>query len=162
VRVKIAIRPSDFKMNEKRNSQRSRTLKGGTISFGGGGAIDCTIRNLSSTGANLEVVSPVGIPDDFTLVIRPDHTQHSCRVAWRRQNRIGVAFKKCRPSDVPHGLRGDSPARDGGFQGGVATQVRDRAPKLSDLGRELINVRGLDCKVRCTPDSDRTYCGAAK
>jgi hypothetical protein len=94
VRVKIAIRPSDLKMNEKRNSQRSRPLKGGTISFGGGGAIDCTIRNLSSTGANLEVVSPVGIPDDFTLVIRPDQIQHSCRVAWRRQNRIGVA--KCR------------------------------------------------------------------
>jgi hypothetical protein len=36
-------------MDEKRNSQRSRTLKGGTISFGGGGAIDCTIRNLTSS-----------------------------------------------------------------------------------------------------------------
>jgi hypothetical protein len=51
------------------------------------------VRNLSGTGANLEVVSPVGIPDDFTLVIRPEKTQHSCRVAWKKQNRIGVAFK---------------------------------------------------------------------
>jgi PilZ domain len=80
-------------MDEKRNSQRSRTLKSGTISFGGGGVIDCTIRNLSSAGASLEVAGRFGIPDDFTLVIRPNQNQHSCRVTWRRQNRIGVAFK---------------------------------------------------------------------
>jgi hypothetical protein len=80
-------------MSKTRNSQRSRTLKGGTISFNNGAAIDCIVRNLSGTGANLEVVSPVGIPDDFTLVIRPEKTQHSCRVAWKKQNRIGVAFK---------------------------------------------------------------------
>jgi PilZ domain len=72
---------------------RRRVLKAGTIVLSQGGVISCTVRNLSSAGANLEVVSPVGIPDDFTLVIRPDQTQHLCRVAWRRQNRIGVVFK---------------------------------------------------------------------
>jgi hypothetical protein len=44
-------------MDEQRKIQRSRTLKGGTISFNRGGAIDCTIRNLSSTGACLEVAT---------------------------------------------------------------------------------------------------------
>jgi hypothetical protein len=29
------------------------------------------------------------------------------------------------------------------------------------LGRELINVRGLGCKVRCTPNNDQTFCSAA-
>jgi hypothetical protein len=85
--------PWGNRMNEKRSAPRLRTLKGGTISLGGGGAIDCTIRNLTSTGANLEVASPVGIPDDLTLVIRSDQSQHSCRVVCRKQNRIGVAFK---------------------------------------------------------------------
>jgi hypothetical protein len=37
-------------------------LKAGKISFGGG-AIDCTVRNLSETGAALEVTTPVGIPE---------------------------------------------------------------------------------------------------
>jgi phosphate transport system protein len=48
-------------------------LKAGRISFGGGAAFDCTVRNLSETGAALEVISPVGIPERFTLVIEADH-----------------------------------------------------------------------------------------
>ena len=32
---------------------------------------------------------------------------------------------------------------------------------ISQLGRELINVRRLGCKVRCTPNSDQTFCSAA-
>jgi len=64
-----------------RGALRRRVLKAATIVLSQGGVISCTVRNLSSAGANLEVVSPVGIPDDFNLVIRPDQTQHLCRVA---------------------------------------------------------------------------------
>ena len=46
--------------DEHRIAPRRRLLKAGRISFGGGAAIDCTIRNLSETGAALEVTSPVG------------------------------------------------------------------------------------------------------
>jgi hypothetical protein len=42
----------------------------------------------------LEVASPVGIPDDFILVTNPEHIQHPCHVAWRKQNRIGVVFRQ--------------------------------------------------------------------
>ena len=55
-------------MDEHRTSPRRRLLKSGKISFGGG-AIDCTVRNFSETGAALDVTSPVGIPDHFTLLI---------------------------------------------------------------------------------------------
>ncbi len=78
-------------MDNKRIATRFRVLKAGTIEFGGGG-IDCTIRNMSSTGAALEVASPIGIPERFTLVCRADGTQRHCRVAWRKEKRIGVAF----------------------------------------------------------------------
>jgi len=81
-------------MHEQRNIRRSRTLKGGTISFHRGGAIDCTIRNLSRTGACLEVASPVGIPDNFILFTKPDRIQHPCQVVWRKGHQIGVAFQK--------------------------------------------------------------------
>jgi hypothetical protein len=80
-------------MNDKRETPRKRALKGGAIVFGGGGKIDCVIRNLSETGAALEVESPLGIPDDFTLYLTQDEkTNWNCRVAWRSANRIGVRF----------------------------------------------------------------------
>ncbi len=80
-------------MIEKRANPRVRTLKGGSIIFGAAAKVDCVVRNLSETGACLEVASPVGIPDDFTLQIKPEPTKRNCHVAWRSANRIGVSFK---------------------------------------------------------------------
>ncbi|QQO33842.1 PilZ domain-containing protein [Bradyrhizobium diazoefficiens] len=76
---------------ERRNKARHRVLKAGTIEFGGG-AIDCTVRNFSSTGAALDVTSPVGIPEHFSLSIKADGAQLPCTVVWRKEKRIGVRF----------------------------------------------------------------------
>ena len=78
-------------MSDHRVAPRKRVLKAGTIEFGGG-AIDCTVRNLSETGAALSVVSPVGIPSEFNLIVSSDQINRRCRVAWRKENRIGVSF----------------------------------------------------------------------
>jgi hypothetical protein len=80
-------------VDEHRIATRRRFLKAGRISFGGGAAFDCTVRNLSETGAALEVISPVGIPERFTLVIEADHLHVPCRVIWRKEKRIGVHFE---------------------------------------------------------------------
>ena len=75
--------------------ERRRVLKGGKIVFNGGrSAIDCTIKNLSAGGATLQVESPLGIPDTFELVVHQDNTIKSCRMAWKKENLIGVAFQK--------------------------------------------------------------------
>ena len=81
-------------MDERRGEARHRTLKAGTIEFKHAGGISCTVRNLSNAGACLEVVSPLGIPDDFTLAIESDHVARQCHVRWRAANRIGVAFHR--------------------------------------------------------------------
>jgi hypothetical protein len=78
-------------MDERRDKARHRVLKAGTIEFGGG-AIDCTVRNFSDTGAALDVTSPVGIPERFTLFIPADGTHLACTVVWRKERRIGVRF----------------------------------------------------------------------
>jgi hypothetical protein len=78
-------------MTNKRTAPRQRVLKAGKIAFGGA-SIDCTVRNLSETGAALDVVSVVGIPTDFSSVVQSDDTSRKCCVAWRKPNRIGVAF----------------------------------------------------------------------
>lgn len=78
-------------MDEQRAAPRRRILKGATIEFGGG-AIDCTIRNISDLGAALEVVTPLFIPDRFTLYIPSDRFKRHCHIVWRQEHRIGVAF----------------------------------------------------------------------
>lgn len=79
-------------MDEKRDSQRKRVLKAGMIEFHGGG-IDCVIRNLSGSGAALEVESVVGVPAEFTLVVRADDFSRKCRVVRRETRRLGVKFE---------------------------------------------------------------------
>jgi hypothetical protein len=78
-------------VDEHRTAPRRRILKSAKITFGGG-AIDCTVRNFSETGAALDVISPVGIPDHFTLVIESDNIKSPCHVVWRKPSRIGVRF----------------------------------------------------------------------
>lgn len=78
--------------DNKRAAPRRRVLKAGIINFGGG-SVSCTVRNLSDTGAAIEVESPIGIPATFDLVIvEAERTRRHCRVVWQHQKRIGVAF----------------------------------------------------------------------
>jgi PilZ domain len=77
-------------MDEHRIATRHRVLEAGTIEFGGG-AISCTVRNISATGAALDIASPLGIPAQFTLVTDGNHLP--CRIVWRKEKRIGVTFE---------------------------------------------------------------------
>lgn len=76
-------------MEEHRSIPRRRVLKAATISFHGG-AISCAVRNFSEHGALLDVTSPIGIPDTFSLVM--EGGSRHCRVVWRKEKRIGVRF----------------------------------------------------------------------
>jgi hypothetical protein len=77
---------------EKRAVIRNSILRAGTIQFGGGW-INCMVRDSSNAGAMLHVTSSVGIPVRFTLIMSPDGRHVACRVAWRTEKRIGVAFE---------------------------------------------------------------------
>jgi PilZ domain len=79
--------------DEKRDRRRRRVLKAGTITFDGS-AIDCVVRNVSTTGAALEVESQLGIPPSFHLVIATELFSEHCRVLWRKEKRLGVVFDR--------------------------------------------------------------------
>lgn len=78
-------------MEERRTTQRQRVFKAGTIAFDGS-VVDCTIRNVSPSGAALDVVSPLGIPHEVTLNMLSRNAHQLCYVVWRKEKRIGVAF----------------------------------------------------------------------
>lgn len=80
-------------MDERRVAPRRKVLKAGTIAFGQAAGFDCLVRNLSDRGACLEVESPIGIPDTFTLVVPNDAIMRLARVQWRQSKRIGVLFE---------------------------------------------------------------------
>jgi hypothetical protein len=79
-------------MTEKRVSPRTRALKSGRITFNhGSSSIDCTIRNLSASGAKLLVENALGLPDEFLLMCADDRN-YKCTVRWRKLNEMGVSF----------------------------------------------------------------------
>ena len=79
-------------MIEKRATPRHRVLKRGTLAFSGGGGLDCMVRNISESGARLDVANPMGMPDTFMLVIETDQFMRRCRAVWSSEQRLGVAF----------------------------------------------------------------------
>ena len=77
---------------ERRAAARHRVFKHGVLTFPGGGGVDCTVRNISSTGARVDVENPVGLPEMFTLTISTDHLVRRCHRVWSNDNRMGLAF----------------------------------------------------------------------
>lgn len=77
---------------EKRIAPRHRTLKGAKIVINDGfSTFQCTVRNLSASGARLKLVSIVGIPDTFQLVL-DDGQKFECAVVWKTAVELGVRF----------------------------------------------------------------------
>jgi hypothetical protein len=78
-------------MNECRSALRRRMLKAGKIEFGSS-VIDCVVKNVSETGAALDVESPIGIPERFDLFVHQDQSLRAAHVVWRKERRIGIRF----------------------------------------------------------------------
>jgi len=79
-------------MVETRIAPRHRVMKPAKIEYGGI-KTPCTIRDLSVTGAALEVSELGKIPATFNLIMPEDRLKLACRVVWHRDYRLGVAFE---------------------------------------------------------------------
>jgi hypothetical protein len=72
--------------------RRTRVLKAGMISFGRA-AISCAVRNRTKSGAMLDVASPLGIPNEFTLVRLTMFTTNAGS-SGSRKGLLGVRFER--------------------------------------------------------------------
>lgn len=78
-------------MQEKRTIFRKRVLKTAQIILSDKAPkLDCAVRNLSNTGACLQVSTTYGLPMSFDVVL--DGVRRPCRAVWRTDNKIGVTF----------------------------------------------------------------------
>jgi hypothetical protein len=78
-------------VNEKRVAPRKRVLKSAFIILSDmAPKLECTARNISETGASLQVSTTFGLPLNFDLLI--DGRRRHCRSHWRTDAKIGVMF----------------------------------------------------------------------
>jgi hypothetical protein len=77
----------------RRSQQRTRCLKEGKIIFGNGTfVVDCTIDNLSETGAHLRVQGSSPLPKEFLLVEPSRNVVHKAEIVRRTQKGLGIKF----------------------------------------------------------------------
>ena len=117
--------------DERRTSARQRTVMRGCIYYDKRSAsTDCLVRDVSDSGARLELSENVFIPDLIELYIPKKEETHHARVLWRHDNEVGVAYVKAR-SDT-HNLK---PPAERGHKG---VEREDRVQKLE---AEIVSFR---------------------
>jgi hypothetical protein len=85
-------------MEERRAVQRTRVLRNAKIILDHRSSIvSCTVKNLSSIGACLSVASTYRLPDTFELTFEHGRSRRACRVIWRTDDKLGVAFIPAEP-----------------------------------------------------------------
>ena len=78
--------------SDKRAAMRKRMLKTASIVISDKAPkLECTLRNISETAALLQVLTTLGIPFRFDVII--DGVCHHCRSVWRNDSRMGIAFQ---------------------------------------------------------------------
>ena len=81
-------------MDDSRRTTRTLVLKGGIIILKNrSSTLSCVARNLTNSGACLDVESTVGIPAEFELSFDGGRSGRACRVTWRREDKLGVEFE---------------------------------------------------------------------
>jgi hypothetical protein len=81
--------------NSRRTSNRRRTVLKGQVVFNDrASALDCTVRDLSDTGARITFADVFPPPPEFELVIPSKSLQVHARLVWSRGAMHGVAFSQ--------------------------------------------------------------------
>lgn len=115
---------------------RTRTLLRGRIEYNEGrSSLDCLIRDISSTGARLELSDLVTVPLSFRLFVPKHDRRYQATLRWRRDGQVGIEFA--------HQHHGDA---DG---------EQDPDKVIARLEAEVAKLRGLVEAIRADPSKAR-------
>lgn len=80
-------------MNDKRKELRNPAAWPGRIAFASGAQLrECTIRDISQSGARLTLADAQTLPRAFELLIVPTGEIFQATLQWRRGREAGVHF----------------------------------------------------------------------
>jgi len=77
-------------MIDRRRTNRRPTTQAASIAFHRRNARLCTVRDISNTGACLQLQTIANVPDRFDLL--RDGNAYVCKVMWRANDCFGVRF----------------------------------------------------------------------
>jgi len=78
---------------ERRRHPRETVRVSAETTIGGSVQCECTILDISKSGAQLAIPAGYALPDQFMLI----PPSRLCRVVWRRDDRAGVEFQAEEP-----------------------------------------------------------------
>ncbi len=78
---------------EEPRAIRQRCLLQGRLAFNlRSSTLDCTVRNISKSGARLVFTNPTVLPQEFDLHIEAHGVTHKARLVWSTGAAAGVRF----------------------------------------------------------------------
>lgn len=83
---------SDEGGEHHRSAHRQRTLKAAKVVLTDWTTIDCTIRDISATGARLVFGDAFALPEEFRIIIVMTNRIVPVRLLWQRGLTAGVSF----------------------------------------------------------------------
>lgn len=90
------VQPTDVvsaeALEQRRVAKRMRVLKSAKIVLDNWRAIDCTLRDVSDTGAKILINSTSNVPQKFRLFFVADNTIRDAQIAWKQHDMLGVHF----------------------------------------------------------------------
>jgi hypothetical protein len=84
--------PADDGGEHHRAAHRQRTLKAAKVVLTDWTTIDCTIRDISATGARLVFGDAFALPEEFRVLIVMTDMVVPVRLLWQRGLTVGVSF----------------------------------------------------------------------
>lgn len=118
---------------QRRGAPRRRVLMSAQIVYHQDRiAVDCVIRNISDSGAQLATDTALELPPSFWLRFH-DGTKRPVELVWSRENLLGVRF-----IDVQQAEQGAAQVRAGaGVKAALVARIIDIERQLTELRAEI-------------------------
>ena len=99
-------------MTERRQHSRRRTFLAGRIEIAklNGWELECTVRNLSETGARLAIPGEVVVPQNVSLAVS-NGPLRAAQLIWYREGHAGFALTDRRTTPRPKPANDVAPVR---------------------------------------------------
>lgn len=82
-------------MDDKRETPRRKSYLVGKIVYGNETyTMDCTIRDLSETGAKVKVLDPFSVPNNAIFLDPKKFVAYESTVKWRKGTEMGLSFDR--------------------------------------------------------------------
>jgi hypothetical protein len=127
------VTPEDDENERRRGSPRRRVLMSAQIVYHQGKiAVDCVIRNISETGAQLATETALDLPPSFWLRLQ-DGTRRPVELVWSKATLMGVRF-----IDVQHPQQSAAQVKAGdGVKAALVARIIEIERQLAELRAEI-------------------------